>query len=99
MTRKNRCGGQASTQAANQACRTALPIRLRRDGLTRQTPRRCEQRFTFSFLAKLVLRPHERVGCVAKLFARGFSVELPVDCDANAVDPAIPRATLAAERR
>ena len=47
----------------------------------------------------LVLRPHERVGCVAKLFARGFSVELPVDCDANAVDPAIPRATLAAERR
>src|ERR1700693_2542788 len=46
----------------------------------------------------LVLRPRERVAGITKLFARGFSVELPVDGRASAVGPAIPRAALAAER-
>jgi len=47
----------------------------------------------------LVLRPRERVACITKLFACGFAVELPIDFDAGAVRPAIPRAAFPAERR
>src|SRR6266403_1301137 len=56
MTRKNPCGGQASTQAANLVCHTVSPTHPRRDGLTRQTRRKFARRFVCFFLARPVTR-------------------------------------------
>src|SRR5882724_1726389 len=65
MTRKNRCGAQAGTQAANPACRTVSLILQRRDGLTRQTRRKCGPRFAFSFLVRPVTR-FSLKGCTSR---------------------------------